>query len=504
MPEQNDLIAPRLEKLRRLKERGINPYPHRFRFTHRIGQILEEYASAGEEEGAEMVSVCGRLVAWRDHGKSSFAHIEDATGRLQAYFKLDVVGEEAYAGLKDLDIGDFVGLHGKMFRTRTKELTVKVASWEILGKSLRPMPEKWHGLTDVEIRYRHRHLDLAANPPAREIFRIRAAAIRAFRDFLDGRGYLEVETPILQSLYGGAEATPFITRYESLDMNYFLRISNELYLKRLLVGGLDRVYEFSKDFRNEGIDRSHSPEFTLLELYQSYADYGDMMALNEEMMLAIVTAVGPARNRLTGLDDPPGIITYAGKKLDFTKNWPRVIFSEALNAKLGFDCLTAADDELRQAAMRAHIHDHARLTRPKLLDKLFSELVQAGLDGPVFVVDHPIELSPLCKSHRSDPRLAERFEPIIACMEVGNAFSELNDPAEQRRRFESQQELKRKGDQEAHELDESYLEAMECGMPPAGGLGIGLDRLVMLLTNSNSIRDVVLFPQLRPESNEGA
>jgi lysyl-tRNA synthetase class 2 len=504
MTELNDLIAPRLEKLKRLKDRGVNPYPYRFPFTHRLGEVLEKYAAAGEEESTETVSVCGRMVAWRDHGKSSFAHIEDATGKLQVYFKLDVVGETAYAGLKDLDIGDFVGLTGKMFRTRTKELTVKAATWEILGKSLRPMPEKWHGLTDVEIRYRHRHLDLAANPLARDIFRIRAAAIRSFREFLDSRGYLEVETPILQSLYGGAEATPFVTRYESLDTNFYLRISNELFLKRLLVGGLDRVYEFAKDFRNEGIDRSHSPEFTLLELYQSYADYGDMMALTEEMLLAIVKGVNAARNRLTGLTDAPGIITYGTKVLDFTKPWPRIRFCEALNARLGYDCLTASDADLRKSAAEAHIHDHARLTRPKLLDKLFSELVQEGLDGPVFVTDHPIELSPLCKSHRSDPRLAERFEPIIACMEVGNAFSELNDPAEQRRRFESQQALKKQGDAEAHVLDENYLEAMECGMPPAGGLGIGLDRLVMLLTNSNSIRDVVLFPQLRPEPREGA
>lgn len=504
MTELNDLIAPRMDKLRRLKERGVNPYPYRFSFTQRLGEVLEKYAQAGEEEGPEDLSLCGRIVAWRDHGKSAFAHFEDATGRLQAYFKLDNLGAESFANLKDLDIGDFVGLHGKMFRTRTKELTLKVVSWEILGKSLRPMPEKWHGLTDVEIRYRHRHIDLAANPQAREIFRIRALAIRFFREFLDTFGYLEVETPILQSMYGGAEATPFITRYESLDTNFYLRISNELYLKRLLVGGLDRVYEFSKDFRNEGIDRSHSPEFTLLELYQSYADYGDMMKLAEDMLLAIVKGIGAARNRLTGLNDQPGIITYGGKTLDFTKPWPRIRFADALNAKLGFDCLSAADDELRKAAMGAHIHDHARLTRPKLLDKLFSELVQAGLDGPVFVIDHPIELSPLCKSHRSDPRLAERFEPIIASMEVGNAFSELNDPAEQRRRFEAQQELRKKGDAEAHMLDENYLEAMECGMPPAGGLGIGLDRLVMILTNSTSIRDVVLFPQLRPETREGA
>ena len=503
MAELNDLIAPRLEKLRRLRERGINPYPYRYLFTHRLGEIIEKYATAGEEESVDEVSVCGRIVAWRDHGKSAFAHIEDATGRLQAYFKLDIVGADPFAGLKDLDIGDFIGIKGKMFRTRTKELTLKVSAWEILGKSLRPMPEKWHGLTDVEIRYRHRHMDLAANPQAREIFRIRSAVIRAFREFLDARGYLEVETPILQSLYGGAEATPFITRYESLDTNFYLRISNELYLKRLLVGGLDRVYEFAKDFRNEGIDRSHSPEFTLLELYQSYADYGDMMALTEEMMLAIVSGVNTARNHLTGLADLPGIITYGEKTLDFTKPWPRIRFSDALNARLGYDCLSATDEQLRKSAMEAHIHDHSRLTRPKLLDKLFSELVQAGLDGPVFVIDHPIELSPLCKSHRSDSRLAERFEPIIACMELGNAFSELNDPAEQRRRFESQQDLKKKGDAEAHVFDENYLEAMECGMPPAGGLGIGLDRLVMLLTNSTSIRDVVLFPQLRPELPEG-
>ncbi len=487
MTDLADLIAARAQKLDRVRARGVTAYPHRFPHTHRIGGLLAEYASATEVESAVDVAVCGRIVAWRDHGKSAFAHLEDATGRIQAYFKRDVLGDPAWEALKDLDVGDFAGVQGRVFRTRTGELTVRASACAMLAKALRPPPEKWHGLKDVDTRYRQRHVDLASSPEVRAIFRMRARAVQLIREFLDARGYLEVETPVLQPLYGGAEATPFTTFYESLKTTYYLRISNELYLKRCLAGGLDRVYEFSKDFRNEGIDRTHLPEFTLLELYEAFADYHDMMALTEELFRHLVVS-------LTGKTS----LTYQGHAMDFAAPWPRLRFAEALGAKLGWDPLEAGDDRLRGAAREAGVPDADTLTRPKLLDKLFGELVQPGISGPAFVLDHPLELSPLAKTHREDPRLAERFEPILAGSELGNAFTELNDPAEQRRRFEAQHVLSQKGDRETHALDEDFLGVLEAGMPPAGGLGIGIDRLMMILTGSTAIREVILFPQLRP------
>lgn len=493
--ELQELIAARRAKLARIQARGDEPFPRSFAFTHRLGEAAVAYAAAGADKSATAIAVCGRVVAWRDHGKSAFAHLEDATGRFQAYFRRDVLGEERYAALADLDVGDFLGVRGPVFRTRTGELTVEASEAVLLAKCLRPPPEKWHGLKDVDTRFRRRAVDLLSNPDVRRIFMRRAAAVRAIRSFLDARGYLEVETPVLQPLYGGAEARPFTTRYESLDTTYFLRISNELYLKRLLVGGLDRVYEFSKDFRNEGLDRMHVPEFTLLELYEAYADYEGMMRLAEELFReVVVTATGGP------------VLTYQGRALDFSRPWPRVEFVPALAEALGFDPLEepggsdAGRSRLRQAALDRKIADAATLSRPKLLDKLFTVLVQDALDGPAFVVDHPIELSPLAKAHRRDARLVERFEPVIAGFEVGNAFSELNDPDEQRRRFEAQGRLRERGDEEAHVLDEDYLFALEHGMPPAGGLGIGLDRLVMLLCDATTIREVILFPQLRPDA----
>jgi len=427
------------------------------------------------------------LISLRDHGKSTFVHLEDATARLQVYVRQDVLGETVYAGLKDLDVGDFAGVKGTMMRTKTGELTVKATEVTLLAKALRPLPEKWHGLKDADLRYRQRHVDLAASPEVREIFRMRARAIQLVRDFLNARGYVEVETPVLQPLYGGAAATPFTTFYESLKTTYYLRISNELYLKRLLAGGLDRVYEFSKDFRNEGIDRMHTPEFTLLELYEAYADYEDMMRLTEELLRALVISVK---------GEPA--LTYQGHRLDFSGPWPRLPFTQALSDKLGLDPLGASVETLARTAAAAHIPNADRYTRPKLLDKLFSTLVQPSLTGPVFVTDHPLELSPLAKTHRRDPRLAERFEPILAGFEVGNAFSELNDPEEQLRRFEEQRALKQQGDTETHELDEDFLAVLEQGMPPAGGLGLGVDRLLMILCDATTVREVILFPQLHP------
>ena len=494
MTDNQELYAARKRKLLHIRERGENAYPYGFKYTHRLADVHRHFAAmaaAGEPgslAAAESVSVCGRLVSWRDHGKSVFAHLEDSTARLQIYLRKDDMGESAFALLADLDIGDFAGVTGAVMRTRTGELTVKASAVTLLAKSLRPLPEKWHGLKDVDTRYRNRHMDLAANPQAREIFLARARVIQLTRDFLNARGYTEVETPVLQPLYGGAEAEPFTTYYASLKTTYYLRISNELYLKRLLVGGMDRVYEFSKDFRNEGLDRMHTPEFTLLELYEAYADYEDMMRLTEDLMRTLVKS----------LKGEP-VLTYQGKRIDFSGPWQRIPFVRALGEKAGFDPLEGGVERLRQAAEAARIPDAGRLSRPKLLDKLFGALVQPHLDGPVFVIDHPLELSPLAKAHRHDPRLAERFEPVIAGLETGNAFSELNDPEEQRRRFEEQQTLKRQGDADTQVMDEDFVAALELGMPPAGGLGLGIDRLVMILCDLTSIREAILFPQLKPE-----
>jgi lysyl-tRNA synthetase class 2 len=489
MTDLNELITARKRKLERLALRGVPAYPYRFDFTHRLAAVHAAFAAATAEESPSEVAVCGRLMALRDHGKTAFGHLEDATGRLQVYLRADVLGAEAFAGLQDLDVGDFAGVRGPVFRTRTGELTVKAKVVELLAKSLRPLPEKWHGLKDVDTRFRQRALDLAANPEVRKIFETRTRVVSAIRRCLDALGYLEVETPILQPVYGGADACPFTTWYESLKATNYLRISNELYLKRLLAGGLDRVYEFSKDFRNEGLDRTHQPEFTLLELYEAYTDYHGMMALTETLFREAALA---ARG------EP--VLTYQGTRLDFGAPWARIPFVPALAAKLGFDPLAADVAALRLAAENAKVSDTAKLTRPKLLDKLFSVHVQDGIAGPAFVVDHPLELTPLAKAHRTDPRLAERFEPIVAGMELGNAFSELNDPLEQRRRFEAQAALRAQGDAEAQQLDEDFLAVLELGVPPAGGLGIGIDRLVMLACDAPTIREVILFPQLRPES----
>ncbi len=490
MSELSELIAARRRKLERHTSGGTTAYPHSCRYSHRLAEIASRFAEAGSEESPEEVSICARIVAWRDHGKSVFAHLEDATGRLQAYFRRDVLGDEAFAALGNLDIGDFVQVRGGIFRTKTRELTLKVKACSMLAKAMRPPPEKWHGLRDVDARYRQRHVDLQANPQVREIFRSRAALMREIRAYLDGRGYLEVETPVLQPLYGGADATPFTTYYESLDTTYYLRISNELYLKRLLAGGMDRVYEFSRDFRNEGIDRTHMPEFTLLELYEAYADYETMMRITEDMIKRAVAAIRGSME-----------LEYQGAKLALDRPWSRISFVPALAEKLRFDPLSAGMAALRHAADLAKIASPEHYSRPKLIDKLFGALVQRDLIQPTYVTDHPLELSPLAKAHRDNPNLAERFELIVAGNEIANAFSELNDPDEQRRRFEGQAELRRQGDDTAQALDEDFIRVLEQGMPPAGGLGIGIDRLMMLLCDASSIREVILFPQLRSESS---
>ncbi|HUE77459.1 MAG TPA: lysine--tRNA ligase, partial [Longimicrobiales bacterium] len=458
---------------------------------------------ADEGMGAD-VRLGGRLTSLRSHGKATFADLGDRSGRIQLFFRENVVGDDAYDVLKLLHVGDWVGVQGRTMRTRAGEVSVMVESFELLSKAIRPLPYGKEGedpetgerivhggFSDVQQRYRQRYADLAVHPEVREVFVARARVVRALRDFLDARGYIEVETPILQPIYGGALARPFTTHHNALDMPLYLRIADELYLKRLIVGGLDRVYEVGKDFRNEGIDRTHNPEFTMLEFYQAFADYDDMMTLVEEMLAEVA--------RSTAGDT---VVESEGLRLDLAPPYRRMSFFGALTEIGGVDAGEMADDALRAAAGKAGIEDASGMGRGKLLDALFGALVEPALDQPVFIVDYPRELSPLAKPKRGNARLTERFELIIAGREIANAFSELNDPDDQRERFEAQAALRASGDLEAFMVDGDYLRAMEYGMPPTGGVGIGVDRLVMLLTGQPSIRDVILFPTMRPE--EGA
>jgi lysyl-tRNA synthetase, class II len=440
----------------------------------------------------------------RSHGKTVFADLADREGRIQLYFRRNELGD-AFEVLELLDPGDWIGVEGALFRTRAGEVTVRIASFEVLAKTLRPLPfgkeevdaatgerRVYGGFADVEQRYRQRYADLAVNPDVRAVFVARARIVTALRRFLDERGYIEVETPVLQPLYGGASARPFVTHHNALDMRLYLRIADELYLKRLIVGGLERVYEISKDFRNEGIDRTHNPEFTMLEFYEAFADYNDMMALVESMIGSVAAA-------LTGGQQ---VLHFQGETLDFTPPFRRLPFLEALREHGGIDVEAMSDDDLAQKAASLGVEDAASQTRPMLLDELFKELVEPHLVQPVFITDYPRELSPLAKPKRGEPRLVERFELMAAGREIANAFSELNDPFDQRDRFEAQVRLRQAGDEEAQNLDEDYLRALEYGMPPTGGVGIGIDRLVMLLTDQASIRDVILFPTMRPEQAE--
>ena len=479
----------RREKLDALTASGIQPYAYAFPVTHRSARIRSEAAAL--EASGERVRIAGRLITKRGHGKASFAHVKDADGAIQIYLREDALGPEAYERALALDLGDWVGIEGIVFTTRTGEVTVRAERVELLAKSLRPLPEKWHGLSDIETRYRQRYADLAVNDDVRAVFRARAAIVRALREFLDARGYLEVETPVLQPLYGGAAARPFVTHHNALDRKLYLRIAVELYLKRLIVGGLDRVYEVAKTFRNEGIDRFHNPEFTMLEFYQAYADYEEMMQVTEDLLLHVVRALHGSLE-----------VVFDGRPIDFSPPWPRVSFLEAARRGLGVDRLPDDEAGLRALAERAGIAVDPKITYGKVLDEIVSATFQPGVTSPTFLIDHPRDISPLAKAKRGDPRVVERFELILAGMEVANAFSEQNDPAEQRRAFEAQLEQRQRGDDEAQLLDADYLRALELGMPPTGGVGIGVDRLVMLLTDSRSIRDVVLFPQMRPEEGE--
>ncbi|MCL6466001.1 MAG: lysine--tRNA ligase [candidate division WOR-3 bacterium] len=468
----------RMQKLSQLRQEGILPYAYRFERTHYAADVVSNFAALQ----GKVVSVAGRLVTRRRHGKTQFAHIQDTSGKLQVYLRQDTLGQKVYELLELLDIGDVLGLRGEVFKTKTGEVTVHVQEWQLLAKSLQPLPEKFHGLRDVEMRYRQRYLDLLVNEDSKRVFEMRSKIIRLIRQFLEQRGFIEVETPVLQPIYGGAAARPFQTYYNVLEQEMFLRISDELYLKRLIVGGLERVYEIGKDFRNEGLDRFHNPEFTQMELYQAYADYHDMMTLVEELFKFLA-------QELYGKTE----IEFSGHRIDFGKPWRRLRFVEALQEKIEVNPLELSDTLLTKVAARFGIEVKPGTTRAKLLDKLFSELIQESIVEPTFVMDHPKETTPLAKPHREDDRLVERFEPVVCGLEVGNAFSELNDPLEQRQRFEEAVQR----NEEFATLDEDYCRALEYGMPPTGGLGIGIDRLVMLFTNQDSIRDVILFPQLK-------
>jgi lysyl-tRNA synthetase class 2 len=476
----------RVEKMKALRGAGIEPYPYRYVVTHKV----EEVASREKEftDNQTVVSLAGRVMALRGHGKTTFGHIEDKSGRIQFYARRDELGDGAYRALDLVEVGDILGLTGVVFRTKTNELTVRVGGYTVLAKALRPLPEKWHGLQDKELRYRQRYVDLIVNPAVREVFVKRSRIIETMRQFLIARDYLEVETPILQPVYGGAAARPFVTHHNTLDMDLYLRIADELYLKRLLVGGFERVFEFSKDFRNEGIDRSHNPEFTMMECYSAYEDYTDYMQMVEDMMRTIAGEVGKG-----------GTISFAGREIDFNRPWKRVRFFDALEEATSRDFRDMKEDDILDAASRLNI-DLAKVTSAaRGLDLIFGEAVEPTLVEPTFVYDYPKALSPLAKDHRSAEGLVERFEPFIGGFEVGNAFSELNDPLVQRARFEEQSLMRSRGDEEAHVLDEDYIRALEYGMPPAAGLGLGVDRLTMIFTDSRSIRDVLFFPQMRPE-----
>jgi len=489
MPDSNredlpDLISARLQKIDELRSRGINPFGKRFEVLHHAAEIIAEYPS----NDGQYVVIAGRLMAKRGHGKASFADLQDFSGRIQIYARVDDLGAEAYDLYKLLDIGDIIGVKGTVFRTKRGEISVNVREFEILAKSLRPLPEKWHGLKDVDLRYRQRYLDLVVNPEVKDVFLKRIEIIRAMRHFLEERGFYEVETPMMQPIAGGAAARPFITHHNALDIDLYLRIAPELYLKRLLVGGFEKVFEINRNFRNEGISTKHNPEFTMMELYQAYADYQDMMEITESMISFVVQKV------LGSLQ-----ITYQGREIDFSVPWERLSMLDAVRLYTGMDFGHFDTEQAHRQAAELGVEVEKDAVWGQILNAVFEECVEDKLIQPTFITGHPVEVSPLAKRNPQNPRLTDRFELFVNSWELANAFSELNDPIDQRKRFEQQLEERAKGDEEAHAMDEDFITALEHGMPPAGGLGIGIDRLVMILTDSPSIRDVILFPTMRPK-----
>ena len=479
----------RLVHLEALREAGVPPYGRRFDCTHAIAPLLEKWQGLTGDEVGEDVCIAGRLMALREHGKAAFGDLSDMSGQVQIYLKKDVVGDEAFSSLHHVDVGDLLGVEGHVFRTRRGEVSIAVKALTFLAKALRPLPEKWHGLKDVEIRYRERYVDLLANRDVRDVFVKRSRMTSAIRRLLDDKGFLEVETPVMSVLAGGATARPFITHHNALDVDLHLRIATELYLKRCIVGGIEKVYEIGRIFRNEGVSTRHNPEFTMLELYQAYGDYHDMMAITEEILATACMSVNGTLK-----------IQFGPHALDLTPPFPRLTMTEAFerhgNIRLA---------DLRDLGKARSIAEGLGIPLDKgadnvahLMDKVFEKVVEPHLLSPVFITDYPIELSPLAKKREDDPTLTYRFELFAVETEIANAFSELNDPMDQRERFEVQVALREGGDDEAHPIDEDYIKALEYGMPPTGGLGIGIDRLAMLLTDSPSIRDVILFPTMKP------
>jgi lysyl-tRNA synthetase class 2 len=487
------LEAIRIQKLKQIRDLGYDAYPTFYRYTHTLAQVSKQFASKTSEEleqSKQKVRVAGRILTNRPFGKAGFITLSDGEGQLQAYAKMDELPERDFQLYKLLDIGDFIGIEGTLFRTRTGELTVLAKELIFLAKSFLPLPEKWHGLTDVEIRYRRRYVDLVVNREVRDVFVKRSLIVRELRHFLDERGYLEVETPILHPIAGGALAKPFKTHHNALDMTLYLRIAPELYLKRLIVGGLNRVYDMNRIFRNEGISTRHNPEFTMLEFYQAYSNYTDLMDLTETMLTGIAEKVCGSR-----------VSTYDEQQIDFGK-WSRLRMKEAI---VKFCPEKISEDDLKDRATverllkQLHADFDPRMPLGNLIGILFETVAEEHLVQPTFIYDYPIELSPLSKQKADDPTLVERFELYIGGMEIANGYSELNDPIDQRERFVSQLQARDRGDEEAHEMDDDYIRALSYGMPPTAGEGIGVDRLTMLLTNSTSIRDVILFPHLRAE-----
>ena len=479
------LMNVRLEKVAALKEKGIDPFGERYEITHHIKELLDDQEKFIQSE--EEIKIAGRLLAKRGQGKAGFANITDLSGNIQIYSKIDVAGEDSHWLFKKADIGDICGIRGKLFITQKGETTIEVLEYTHLSKSIRPLPEKFHGLTDVELRYRQRYVDLIMNNEVKQTFVLRSKIISALREYLEQQNYLEVETPVLHTIAGGANARPFITHHNALDMDLYMRIALELHLKRLVVGGLEKVFEIGRVFRNEGIDTRHNPEFTMLEVYEAFGDYETMMDLAEGM-------VKYAAEKVLGTTT----VLYGDNYIELGKPWKRMTMAESVNLFTGVDYNSDMSDEaFAQAAKEAGVEFEDGLSRGKILGELFDQKVEPYLIQPTFITDYPVEISPLAKRKKDNPNLTDRFEIFIVGREHGNAFSELNDPMDQRSRFEAQMEAKRQGDDEAHPMDEDFLQALEYGLPPTGGLGIGIDRLVMLLTNQPSIRDVLLFPTLK-------
>lgn len=493
--ELNELLQIRRNKLDELRGLGVDPFGQKFERTHHAGDIFKAYEDKSKEElealSAE-VSIAGRIMQKREMGKAGFAHIQDITGKIQIYVRADALEEAKYKAYELLDIGDLIGVRGTIFKTKTGELSVKANSVEVLSKSLLPLPEKYHGLKDVELRYRQRYVDLIMNQDVQQTFILRSKIIQSMRRYLDSRGYLEVETPTLHAIAGGAAARPFITHHNALDMQLYMRIAIELHLKRLIVGGMEKVYEIGRVYRNEGISTRHNPEFTMIELYEAYADYKDIMKLTEEMVAHIAQEVlGTTK------------ITYQDQEIDLAPSWRRVSMVDAIKEVTGVDfSVQMTDEEAHRLAKEHNVPVEPMMTFGHIVNQFFEKFVEETLIQPTFITGHPVAISPLAKKNEQDPRFTDRFELFIVAREHANAFTELNDPIDQRERFEAQLVEREQGNDEAHEMDEDFVRALEYGMPPTGGLGIGIDRLVMLLTNAPSIRDVLLFPLMRERQGE--